>query len=145
MTRGYHIKQRGSQKPTFSLGCPVPISYPTRCLAWVEEELSIHCGRGHTTEPRGPGWPGNALLPPPLLLSHSLHYQILELLHTWGGKKNQCCNINLPRKFAQKYRLQVSNAGGMSSIPGGGTKIPYVILHGLKKKQLPRTSTIHFL
>ena len=36
---------------------------------------------------------------------------------------------------AQWLRLCISNAGGMGSIPGRGTKIPYTLCHSQKKKQ----------
>ena len=32
-------------------------------------------------------------------------------------------------------RLHASNAGGMGSIPGGGTKIPHAMWHGQKEKK----------
>ena len=38
----------------------------------------------------------------------------------------------------QWLRLHASNAGGMSSIPGQGTKIPHAEGHGHKKKNLSR-------
>ena len=35
----------------------------------------------------------------------------------------------------QRLRFCASTAGGMGSIPGGGTKIPHVGQHGQKKKK----------
>lgn len=117
------MKQCGSQNRTFSLSGPCPSLTPLDAWpGWKRNASTVV--EVTPQEPEGLDWPGSKLLPPPLLLSHSLHYQILELLHTWGGEKKKmcCCNINLPRKTClevQWLRLQASKAGyGVQSLVG---------------------------
>ena len=44
------------------------------------------------------------------------------------GRRGTCLAV-------QWLRLHVSTEGGMGSIPGWGTKIPYAVWHGQKKKK----------
>ena len=43
------------------------------------------------------------------------------------------------------WRSSGSNAGGMGSIPGQGTKIPHAMQHGQRKNKKAHTNRIHTL
>ena len=51
-------------------------------------------------------------------------------------------NISGTSLAAQWLRLRTSSTGGMGSIPGLGTKIPYAMWHGQKKEILVIISVV---